>query len=164
MDIVFGLVIYVAMTWAFGQGFHLIGLAVVMFFAIAPDLDFIPFVLLRRRYKLVSHWIIHFPLLYIPIGTTLVWFVVGGEWFYMASFILGSLAHFLHDSRAVQGVQWLWPISKAGWALEGVRMIRVESNERKLIYDRLRKGAQKRSILDEIRLRIGKNRPKWLDR
>lgn len=164
MDILFGCLVYLASTWVFNRSFSAIDASVVVFFALAPDLDFVPFLLLRRRLKLVSHWFIHFPLLYIPIGAIWVWLASRGEWFFVVSFILASLAHFLHDSKAVQGVQWLWPISRAGWAIEGLGLVRVELEERKLVYDWLRQQASERNILDEIRLRVGKHRPKWLDR
>lgn len=164
MDILFGCSVYLASVWLFDRSFSGVDAGVVVFFALAPDLDFVPFLLLRRRLKFVSHWFIHFPLLYIPIGTMLVWLVSGGEWFYVVSFVLASLVHFLHDSKAVQGIQWLWPISEKGWAIESFKLVRVEPEERQRVYERLRAGAAKRSVLDEIRLRVGKHRPKWLDR
>ncbi len=164
MDILFGCLVYLASSLLFNRSPSAVDAGVVVFFALAPDLDLIPFLLLRRRLKLVSHWFIHFPLIYIPIGAMLVWLASREEWFYVVSFILASLAHFLHDSKAVQGVQWLWPVSQAGWAISEHGLVRVEPIERKLVYDRLRQGALERNILDEIRLRVGKHRPKWLDR
>ena len=163
MDIMFGLGIYVLLALVFGRTFSLADLMLTVFFAVAPDIDFVPFALLRRRLKLVSHWIIHFPLLYIPIGSVLVW-IATGEWFYVTAFVLASIAHFRHDATSIPGIQWLWPISSQAYAVNGLRIVRVDPDERQRFYDRLREGASKRSILDEVRMRVGKWRPEWFRR
>ena len=163
MDIVSGLVLYTVTALVFGEAFNLVDLVLVVFFAVAPDIDFVPFALLRKRLKLASHWIIHFPSLYIPIGAVLTWAVVH-EWFYVASFVLASFAHFVHDAMGVQGIQWFWPFSKTAHAVEGFKFVRVDPEERRRFYDHLRVGASGRDILDEIRMRIGKGRPGWFSR
>jgi len=160
VDFLSGLVLYAVTTWLFGRGLNLFSFSIVVFFAVAPDLDTIPFLLLRRRLGLVSHWIIHFPLLYIPIGVTLVWFITR-DWFYAINFMVASFAHFLHDSASAPGIQWFWPISKTACAFEGFKFVRVTPEERRRFYDRLREGAIERSMLQEVLIRIGRWRPKW---
>ena len=78
-------------------------------FALLPDLDFIA-VVLRRRNALHHREGLHYPLLFVPIGTLVCWYF-GGEW--ATLFALASLGHFVHDSIGIGwGVQWLYPFIK----------------------------------------------------
>ena len=162
MDLLFGSGIYIVLALAFGREPNPTEFGWVMFFAVAPDLDWLPFMFLKRRFKLVSHWLIHFPLLYIPIGTGLVWWV-SSDWFYVAAFVAASLAHFLHDAHSEPGIQWLWPFSKTAHAFHGFRMVPVYPDERRLFYEKLRKDAASRNIFQEIWIRT-LGRPEWFKR
>ena len=160
MDLMFGLVAYAVLAWGFGRTYSPADLVVVLCFAIGPDLDWLPFLLFKRRFKLISHWLIHFPLLYIPIGATLTW-ITGGEWFYVTAFVLTSVMHFLHDAASVPGIQWLWPFSRTAHAVHKFHMVRVGDEDRCHFYEQLREGASSRSFWGEVKLRLGKGRPEW---
>jgi len=94
-------------------------------------------------------------MLYIPIGAVLVG-IVWREWFYVTAFCLVSMTHFLHDAASVPGIQWFWPLSCTAYGVERFRFVRVDDAERRRFYDQLRVSVTKRSILDEIRMRVGK--------
>ena len=163
MDLLFGSGIYIVLALVFGREPSPTEFGWVMFFAIAPDLDWLPYLLLKKRKGLYSHWIIHFPLLYIPIGVALVWWA-SGEWFYMAAFVAASLAHFLHDAASTPGIQWFWPFSMIAHAIHDFRIVPVYPDERRMFYEKLREGAAERGFLEEIRMRLGKGRPEWFKR
>lgn len=153
--------VYVVMSFIFWRPFSWAELLLVMFFAWAPDSDGIPFLLLRKRFRLVSHWFIHYPLPYILIVGSLVWWW-GRDWFCLTTFVLASLAHFLHDSHSVPGIRWGGPWGRA-YRLEGFRLVRVDELDRAIFYQRLREGTSQRSALDEILIRTIR-RPEWFNR
>lgn len=162
MDLMFGVAIYFAMMFVSGRAFSLGELGLTVFFLVAPDLDFIPYILLKKKLKLYSHWIIHFPRLYIPPGAIIVGMM--GGWFYATCFVLASLAHFLHDSHSIPGIQWNFPPTKTAYRLEGFKMVPVDPFERRKFYEILKNGASKRGLWDEVRIRVGKSRPKWFSK
>lgn len=163
IDISVGVACYALTALVFGRGFYPLDLGLGVFFALAPDFDFVPFALLRKRLGLVSHWLIHFPLVYVPVGGILV-VAAGGRGFHITLFVLASIGHFIHDSASVPGIQWFWPVSKTAYALKGFRFVRVDPEERRRFYERVAEGAPQRSIFDEIKMRVGKGRPKWFSR
>lgn len=82
-------------------------------FALLPDADYV-FLSFKKKdlNKSFLHHreMLHHPLLYIPIGTIIVYFFSP---IYAELFFLASLAHFIHDSIGVGwGVQWLYPFNK----------------------------------------------------
>lgn len=163
MDFVSGVLVYFLSKLLFQHPFSLSELAIGICFAFGPDLDLIPFFLLRRRMKLVSHWIIHFPLPYILIGGLVVWGITR-EWFFLLNFVFASLAHFIHDTVSVPGIQWFWPLSRQAYALGRGGVVKVGKEERDRFYAKLSDGAQQRSFLDEIKIRVGRWRPTWMRR
>lgn len=85
-------------------------------FALLPDLDSI-FNLNKRSGAIYAHKhrdAIHYPLLYIPLGMTMISFF-NSTWSVL--FGLCSLIHFIHDSIGIGwGIQWLFPFSKNHYA------------------------------------------------
>lgn len=160
IDGIFGVIIYIIMTIIFGKEIGATNFGLAIFFAYAPDIDFIPFIVLRKRLRLVSHRLIHFPLLYIPTGVIAI-LVAGGEVFHATTFVLASTAHFVHDTTSAQGMQLFYPISRRAYALEKLWFVHVTEEERQRFYNRLREGASQRSIIEEFMMRIRKDRPKW---
>ena len=86
-----------------------------VFFALLPDTDFIIHRFWRQlppRFDYLHRDILHKPLLYIPLGAGVVWWVSGGSDEWTLLFVSASLWHFVHDSTGVGfGVKWLWPFS-----------------------------------------------------
>jgi hypothetical protein len=89
-----------------------------IFFALLPDADFILHLLQKKspHHNAYEHRsIFHLPLIYIPLGTILIWPVFGPA--FAVLFIFASLSHFLHDSFGIgRGVHWLYPFSKTSYA------------------------------------------------
>lgn len=83
-------------------------------FALLPDADFLVHRALFRRDAMFDYRhreLLHRPLLYVPLGAALVWWLSGSAPL-AGLFAIASLWHFLHDSTGVgYGVQWLWPFA-----------------------------------------------------
>lgn len=85
--------------------------------AVLPDMDFVYFYPKRHdtKYDHKHRDIIHYPLLYLPIGTIVFWLVLGKVWAII--FLLASFLHFAHDSIGIGwGVKWLFPFSKTNYS------------------------------------------------
>jgi membrane-bound metal-dependent hydrolase YbcI (DUF457 family) len=87
-----------------------------IFFALSPDADFLLYYfkngITREDYQ--HRNMIHYPLLFLPIGTFVV-YVLGGE-MWAVLFFLGALSHFVHDSIAIGwGIKWLYPFSSKNY-------------------------------------------------
>ena len=152
IDLASGMAMYVIVSLFFGMQFDYRILGLSIFFAFFPDLDFIPYVLLRRRIKLVSHHIVHLPLVLIPTGMLGAWLIT--QSFYLSVlFAAGVLAHHLHDGTGETGVYWLWPLVQKPYTLVGWKFISsVEA--RKAVFEESRKEADKRGAWDEITMRM----------
>ncbi len=82
-------------------------------FALLPDLDFLYFYPKKHdtKYDYKHRDIIHYPLLYLPIGTLIFWIIFGKVW--GIAFFIASLFHFIHDSIGIGwGIKWLYPFSR----------------------------------------------------
>ena len=86
----------------------------------------IPYLLLRKRCRLGSHWVLgHHPLLLLPL-VTIVSYAAADHWLpgragYTAVLITsGVMLHFLHDGKSELGFPWLSPFSpKYFWFRHG---------------------------------------------
>lgn len=151
IDASLGIFSFVFVSLLFDKGFNSWMLLFALFFVFLPDLDFIPFAVLRRRLNLVSHHIIHFPLMLIPSVAGLILFF-SHDWYIVTLFAVCCLAHFVHDTASVTGVCWLWPISGKAFTFE--RGVIVVARDRDKHYSALKKGLHKRIIIDEIKMRM----------
>jgi LexA-binding, inner membrane-associated putative hydrolase len=135
VDMALGLLNYVAWSWAMGQRFNLAFLALPILSTHLPDWDMIPFLLLRKRYRLYSHWIVgHHPVFVLSV-------VVLGSYFaaktwapeavgYLVGMITcGVVLHFLHDTCNPIGFPWLSPFSQAHFRLQKGKPIIVSQAE-----------------------------------
>ncbi len=89
-------------------------------FALLPDLDFVYHYLRTSQVSAYKGHIedhrdgLHYPLLYIPIGTTLIFLLYTDAWALL--FCLCSLSHFLHDSVGIGwGIKWLFPFTSKNY-------------------------------------------------
>lgn len=94
--------------------------ALGILFALLPDLDFLVLYFWKhdtamyRGHTMDHRDLFHHPLLYIPVGTAVVFFTLGD--ISALLFAIASFAHFLHDSIGVGwGVRWLSPFSKRNY-------------------------------------------------
>lgn len=116
LDIALGILVAVFLDIFFELNFF-----VVLFFSIVfsllPDLDFIIYKILGihedKGYK--HRDLFHSPLLYLPIGTILIYLTFGK--IIAIAFLIISTLHFLHDSIACgRGIKWLYPFSQNSYA------------------------------------------------
>ena len=148
IDVPLGVVIYVIVSWFFGEAFNHWILVLTIFFAFFPDLDLIPFLLLRKRLRLVSHHITHLPTVLVSVGSVSL-LILTENTYLPALFGLCVTAHFVHDSFTSQtGIKWFWPFSKRAYVLRDYRFVRVQNRE--LFYESLRTTISERSFVDEI--------------
>jgi hypothetical protein len=85
--------------------------------ALLPDADFLYFYPKRHdtKYDHKHRDLIHYPLLYLPIGTVLIWVIFGQIW--GVTFFIASFIHFLHDSIGIGwGIKWLFPLTKNSYS------------------------------------------------
>lgn len=156
IDFSLGVVVYVFISFFGGMRFDYQFLLLSVFFAFFPDLDFILFAVLRKRYRLVSHHFIHYPIFLIPTVATFLGFLTG-SWYLPTLFVAACMAHFFHDTGDVVGIRWLWPFSPQAFTFKNWRLVRADGREG--IYADLRRDLEKRGVLDEIVLRLREEKP-----
>lgn len=157
-DLCIGVLIYIGTSVVFGEPFNSGYLAAALSFSLFPDLDFIPYILLRKKFQLVTHRFIHYPIFFGAIGLILIWISP----YLGILFLLCTLAHFVHDtlsdtSASPLGVQWLYPFSEAGIVFRGGKFLRVSKEERESLLELRRQTwqpAEKRSLWWEITSRM----------
>lgn len=133
------------------------------FFPFSPDFDLLPFFLgnklvfplLGKKFRFSSHHFIHFPLPFLFIGTLSVFW--WGSLYLAVLFFFGALAHFVHDTceppEKKSGIQWrrfLWWGSRDLYFFYRGKINRLPYQEWKEHLDEKRKGAEKRSAVDEV--------------
>jgi hypothetical protein len=117
IDMALGLFNYAAWTWLSGQPFNIWFLCLSLFSTHLPDADMIPYLILRKRHRLISHWIFaHHPLLLLPLvalasyagakicAPDAVGYTVG-------LMTTGVFLHFAHDGLHKEGFPWLSPFT-----------------------------------------------------
>lgn len=107
--------IIVAKLFALPVSPELVGFAIA--FALLPDIDFL-YALARNGHRaqrtIARHRdLVHYPLLYLPLGIAAV-LPFGGHWSLL--FALASIGHFIHDSIGIGwGIPWLWPFTNKNY-------------------------------------------------
>ena len=104
-------------------------------FALLPDADFLYFYPQRKdtKYDHKHRDIIHYPLLYLPIGTVIMSLLLGNMW--ATTFLIASFFHFLHDSIAIGwGIKWLYPFSKNNFSFFYLYSKKEKKGIRKLLF------------------------------
>jgi hypothetical protein len=135
VDMALGLWNYVAWSWAMGQRFNIVFLALSLLSTHLPDWDMIPFLLLRKRYRLYSHWIVgHHPVLVLS-AVVLGSYFAAKTWapeaitYTVGMITCGVLLHFLHDTINPIGFPWLSPFSRAHFRFKKGKSIIVHQAE-----------------------------------
>lgn len=150
IDGAIGVIIYVVVSVVFGKDFNLGTLLLtIIVFSISPDYDLIPYFALRRKKGWVSHHLIHYPLIFVPIGAA--GFVLGGSFYLAALFGACAISHFVHDSMGETGIRWWYPFSKESYMLRDGRFV---FTDRQAVLARLEKGKEKRTTKEEIAMRM----------
>lgn len=107
-------------------------------FSVLPDVDYIYWLIrksLDKNYKKYFHRnYIHYPLIYLPVGTLLFYFL-GGEKWELLFFVCSSL-HFFHDSIGLGwGVRWLYPFNSNNFAFFFLLSGKQKGGLKKLIFN-----------------------------
>lgn len=148
VDLSCGVIEYAVISYLFGKDFDYKVLGLSIFFAFLPDVDFIPFVFLRKRFNLMSHQMIHYPLILLPFGFAAVLFIAGK--YVAALYLAGVAVHFINDTTDnLGGIKWLWPFNGAYFAFRNGKIIRAE-RQRKEFYSVMKNGAEGRNIFQEL--------------
>jgi len=117
VDMALGFLNYVAWSWATEQRFNVIFLLLSIFATHLPDWDMIPFLLLRKRYNLHSHWIVGHHPVFVLSAVVLGGFYAAKAWapdaigYTVGMITCGVVVHFIHDMMGVQGFPWFSPFS-----------------------------------------------------
>lgn len=135
VDMALGCLNYVAWSWIAGQRFSALFLFLSIFSTHFPDADMIPYLFLRRRYQLVSHWVIgHHPLLLLPF-VAVASFVAARilmpdrVGYTVVLITSGVFLHFLHDGASSLGFPWLSPFSRTRFRFRSGKPIVVPQAE-----------------------------------
>lgn len=148
VDLSCGVIEYAVISYLFGKSFDYRILGLSIFFAFLPDMDFIPFIFLRKRLNLMSHQMIHYPLILLPFGFAVVLFVASK--YVAALYLAGVAVHFINDTTDnLGGIKWLWPFSRAYFVFRNGKIIRAE-RQRKEFYSIIKNGAENRNIFQEL--------------
>ncbi|MFZ2188816.1 MAG: hypothetical protein WAV73_04605 [Candidatus Moraniibacteriota bacterium] len=125
-----GMLSFVVVSVFFGQPFNIWSLVLSILFILLPLVDWLPYLMIRKKYKLVSHYLWYYPLVYVPVGAVIVWIILKGE-YYVILFIMNSLANFIHATfRTPLGLEWFWPFSKNSFSLYGNELTIFSKDER----------------------------------
>lgn len=152
VDLSCGVIEYAVISSLFGKSFDYKILGLSIFFAFLPDADFVPFIFLRKKLNLMSHQMTHYPLILLPLGFAVAWFIAGK--YIAALYLAGVAVHFINDTTDnLGGIKWLWPFNGHYFAFRGGKIIRAE-RQREEFYSIMEAGAEKRNIIQELFKRI----------
>jgi hypothetical protein len=140
LDIGIGILAALLISASFHAAPSVLLFVVGILFALGPDVDFL-FHLIRKhdpgKFDFEHRDTLHFPLLYLPIGTVGIFFLFGATW--ATLFFITSLAHFIHDSMGIGwGIKWLYPFSENNIAFFYLYSGRLKEGLRKplFVFDR----------------------------
>lgn len=155
VDVSLGFLVFVIVSLLYRASFssfwaELEVLIAVVFFANVPDIDYIPFFLLRKKRNWTSHWLIHYPV--VGIIVALIVLLLSPYWATLLG--VGYLAHLFHDGRDRQGLQFLWPFYKKHIRWEGLFGFVDSEIDYQVIHAELRSRMHKRGTLDELEMRV----------
>ena len=135
VDMTLGLLNYALWSWAAGQRFNIIFLALSILSTHLPDWDMIPFLLLRKRFRLCTHWIVgHHPVFVLSAVVLGSYFgakawAPGAVGYTMGMITCGVMLHFLHDTINPIGFPWFSPFSVAHFRIQRGKPVLVPQAE-----------------------------------
>lgn len=156
-----GLICYVIIsTMLCSKNFSFKFLFFSVFVSIAPDLDFIPYFILRKRYGLTTHQYFHFLAVWI-LAVIMIYLILGT--YYALLFLFSVSGHLMYDAMDIQGLWFFLPFSKKHFRLDLSETNRLglidfeffnSENDFQKIHKKLKEGMYERNIKDEINLRF----------
>lgn len=138
VDVALGSIVYVIVSFGFGENFKWSTLVFSWLFALLPDIDFFFYFIylgIRKFFSkertLVTHHIIHFPLFFVGIALAIGY--VSEDAFICTLFLVCTVGHLVNDAFTTpQGVQVFFPFSRLGFQLsrEGVHVVTLEERKK----------------------------------
>lgn len=135
IDVSLGISIYIIISALFGEKPNLIILCITLFAAHFPDLDILPWLILRKRLdpfmkRLTNgmswgHWPYgHHPIFVTLVSTASSWigssiYLPGQELYLTTLFMLCVASHFIHDASQLQGLHLFSPLSWKYYSFAG---------------------------------------------
>jgi len=149
------MLLFVFVSVSFGKSFNFYSLGLSMFFVLLPLADWFLYLPLRKRYKLVTHYLWYYPLIYVSAGAVIV-YLISGNGYCITLFAVNNVANFVHATfRTPQGLQWLVPFSWISISLLGNKLKVFSEAERKEylaeLYEKLKERSRGRGRRDEMR-------------
>ena len=112
---------FVMLSFLFGEGANLWFFCIAGIAAYLPDLDLIPFLLLRKRMHIAGHWVFgHYPIIILPLEVATVGIIALTVCQHHALFLISlvvvcTIGHFVHDAAAKShGFHLLAPFTREG--------------------------------------------------
>ena len=113
LDLANGMLAYVVLSMVFGETASVWFLSVALAFSIAPDGDYAIYAVMRRYREVLSHKFVHYQLVWVVALLSIGYF--SGRWYMALLAVVPVTLHFVHDSFADTGTEWLWPILPGRW-------------------------------------------------
>lgn len=159
-DFSFGTILYIIVSVLFGYHFDASFYALALCLSLLPDIDFIPYLLFKKRFSLVTHHIIHYPLFFLLLGIIIFALTQNA---YLATLFLAILtSHFILDTFATTeyptGIRWIYPFSKKSWYFsQGAIYTLTEAQQREQLEKRRSLWTarqEKRTLIREVLMRM----------
>lgn len=135
LDVGVGILVSIFVSAVLGVEFLLLLVVTSVFFALFPDFDFLYFYPKKEdtKYDHKHRDYIHYPLIYLSVGTSLILLLFGRSWGLV--FLLSSFLHFVHDSIGIGwGVKWLFPFLKNNYAFFYLYSKKIKKGLRKRVF------------------------------
>ncbi len=157
-DLSLGTILYVLVSILFGYTFDANYYILSLVFSVLPDADFILYVLFKKQLALVTHRIIHYPIIFASIGL----FICTTNLYMGLLFLAIVLDHFALDSFSATeyptGIRWLYPFSKKSWYIFKGRIYQLTAMQQNEQLSKRRATwnakEEKRTVLWEVLVRI----------
>lgn len=160
-DLCIGIFSYVGISLFFEEPFRLSYLFLALLFSLLPDIDFVPYVLLRKQRNLATHWFVHFPFLYMLLGGICSLFSV-----YLGVLLLVcTLLHLTHDlfseksENYPQELKLFYPFSRKSLSWQDRKFVVLDETQQRSQLELRRRSWQvigHRSIRWEVKIRMEK--------
>ncbi|MEM8999137.1 MAG: metal-dependent hydrolase [Bacteroidota bacterium] len=139
-DVSFTVLAYSIARIIFGMPFDFFVLGFCIFVSLLPDIDFIPFLFVRKKLKYSSHRRLgHHPIIVIPLYVALTtWTAINLLHvpldFSLVLFTILFFFHFLHDATSTIGLHWFSPFSWKHYRLQKTNFVAISEKEIESFY------------------------------
>lgn len=159
-DFSFGTILYIVVSILFGRHFDIHLYVLALCFSLLSDINFIPYILFKKRFSLVTHHLVHYPLFFLVLGVIV--FMLTKDAYITTLFLAILTSHFILDTFATTeyptGISWLSPFSKKSWYILGNKIYPLTEEQRFEQLEKRRvlwaKRQERRTLIREILMRM----------